>query len=68
LAKKDPKLSGDKRKALAQTYAGQALAALHRALDFGYKDGDQLVKDPDFNSIRELDDFKRVVAELSTKK
>jgi serine/threonine protein kinase/Flp pilus assembly protein TadD len=68
LAAKDEKLSAAKRKELAKDYADRALAVLRQAVQKGYKDVARLKKDPDLDSLRQRDDFRRLLAELEKKK
>jgi serine/threonine protein kinase/tetratricopeptide (TPR) repeat protein len=44
--------------------AKRAIALLQQAVAKGYKDVDHMKKDDDLKALRELDDFKKLVAEL----
>jgi hypothetical protein len=67
-ARQDNKLPADKRERLAEEYAAQALALLAKAHAAGsFKDSanlEQLKKDPDLNSLRSRDDFKKLLTEV----
>jgi hypothetical protein len=47
--------------------AGQAVAALQRAVSLGYKDGDRLRKDPELELLRPRDDFRKLLEQLEGK-
>jgi hypothetical protein len=64
LAEKDAALPEAKRKELAESYAQQALALLQEAVKIGYKDLARMKKDPDLESLRQREEFKKLLAEL----
>jgi tetratricopeptide (TPR) repeat protein len=49
-------------------YAAKALDRLRRAVAAGYKDFDQMRKDPDLEPLRSYEDFKRLLAGPGTQK
>src|SRR5262249_28144254 len=67
LAEKDGKLDEDKRKQLAASYAGRALAMLRQAVARGYKNVARLKKSPDLQPLRERVEFRKLLAELEEK-
>jgi serine/threonine protein kinase/tetratricopeptide (TPR) repeat protein len=54
----------DKKK----NYADRAMELLQRAVKAGWKDAAHMKKDADLEVLRERDDFKKLIAELETKK
>ena len=64
LAGEDTKLSEAKRQELRKSYGDQAMNALRRAVQFGYKDVANLKKDKLLDPLRERDDFKKLLADL----
>src|SRR5262249_29557494 len=65
---KDPKFSSNERHGRANGYATQAIELLKQAIAKGYKNVDAIKTDSDLDCLRGRDDFKQVIAELSTKK
>jgi eukaryotic-like serine/threonine-protein kinase len=68
LAEKDESLPKIKRQELARSYGDEAIALLRHAVDRGYKDLDYLKKTDEFKSVRDRDDFKKLLAEVEAKK
>jgi serine/threonine-protein kinase len=64
LARNDNKLTEARRKELAQGYADRAMALLRKAVQHGYKDGAQMSKNAQLNSLHARDDFRRLLQEL----
>lgn len=50
-----------------QNYADRAMEVLQKAVRAGYKDTAHMKEDKDLDSLRERDDFKKLVAELEKK-
>jgi hypothetical protein len=48
--------------------AEKAMAALARAVASGFRDVEQIRKDPDLESLRKRDDFKKLMAKLASGK
>jgi hypothetical protein len=48
-------------------YADQAMDALRRAVDNGYKAADRLRNDPELEPLRSRDDFKKLLGEVESK-
>jgi WD40 repeat protein/serine/threonine protein kinase/tetratricopeptide (TPR) repeat protein len=67
LAQKDSKLPEAKRKELAKLYAEQSVTYLKQAIDKGWTNVTWMEQDKDFDSIRDRDDYKQLVAELHKK-
>jgi hypothetical protein len=67
LAEKDAALPEAKRKELAESYAQRALALLQQAVKIGYKDLALMKKDPDLESLRQREEFKKLLAELEAR-
>jgi tetratricopeptide (TPR) repeat protein/tRNA A-37 threonylcarbamoyl transferase component Bud32 len=64
LAQKDPKLADSERKALVRKYGDRAVDALRRAVQYGYKDLDNLKKAADLDALRGRADFQKLLADL----
>ena len=64
IVEKDDKIDAAKRKGEKQFYTDQAMTMLRDALAKGYKNADQMKKDPSLVPLREREDFNIVVAEL----
>jgi serine/threonine protein kinase len=62
LAETDSKLPADKRAELARTYSDRAIELLHRAVEKGYKDFDNMRKDTDLDPIRGHPGFQELLA------
>jgi tetratricopeptide (TPR) repeat protein len=45
-------------------YAGRAMELLHQAVKAGWKDAAHMAQDSDLDSLRDRDDFKKLIAEL----
>jgi serine/threonine protein kinase len=58
---KDHKASGKKTSAIADQYAGQAVATLGEAARLGFAPLDDLRSNPDLNSVRQRADFTRLM-------
>jgi tetratricopeptide (TPR) repeat protein len=67
-AQKDAKLTEDDRKALAARYAVRAVALLKEAVKRGYKDVKHMKKDADLDGVRDLAEFKQLIADLEKSK
>jgi serine/threonine protein kinase/tetratricopeptide (TPR) repeat protein len=65
---KDPKLPSSERHGRANGYATQAVEFLRQAIAKGYKNVDGIKTDSDLDCLRGRDDFKQLIAGLSTKK
>jgi serine/threonine-protein kinase len=65
---KDPKLPSNERHSRANGYATQAVEFLRQAIAKGYKNFDAIKTDSDFDCLRGRDDFKQLIAGLSSKK
>jgi len=48
-------------------YADRAMELLHEAIKAGYKNASHIAKDTDLDSLRDREDFKKVLAELGKK-
>jgi tetratricopeptide (TPR) repeat protein len=68
LTQKDVELSPAEKAKLLRTYGGEAMTALQRAVDLGYKDVDQLKKAEFFAPLRERMDFKELIKRLEVKR
>jgi hypothetical protein len=64
LAAEDTRLEAARRQELAQGYTDRALALLGQAVERGFKDVARLKQDPDLNPLRELEGFRKLLAEL----
>ena len=53
---------------LQDQYAARAVELLRQAFAKGYKEAAHMKKDKDLDALRDREDFKRLVAELETKK
>ena len=67
-AGKDAKLSATDRAKLKEQYAGLAMDSLRRALAKGFKAVLSIKTEVDFDSLRDRDDFKKLLQELDGKK
>jgi serine/threonine protein kinase/tetratricopeptide (TPR) repeat protein len=67
LAERDAQLDEARRKGLAESYAGKALALLLRAAARGYRDAARLKKDPDLQPLRAREEFRQLLAGLEGK-
>jgi eukaryotic-like serine/threonine-protein kinase len=65
LAEKDAKLLPSQRQKLATEYAERAVAALRQAVAKGYRDGKHLKEAPDLATVRQREDFQKLLAEFS---
>jgi tetratricopeptide (TPR) repeat protein len=68
LAEKDPRLSETDRKESIKRYGRNAAYCLLTAAERGWKDIDQMEKDPRLEPIRTMIDYKQVMANLKKKK
>src|SRR5262249_44214322 len=64
LADKDPQLSAERRRELAQSYAARAVELLRQSVAKGYKNREQLVKHPALEPLRARPDFQALLAAL----
>jgi serine/threonine protein kinase/tetratricopeptide (TPR) repeat protein len=64
LAEKDVQLAEATRKELARGYSDQALALLRQAVTRGFKDAARMKKDPDFEPLRDREEFRKLLASL----
>jgi serine/threonine-protein kinase len=64
LAQEDPKLAGSGRKEVARKYGDRAVAALRRAVQYGYRDLANLKKESVFDPLRGRADFQKLLADL----
>jgi tetratricopeptide (TPR) repeat protein len=67
VAEQDAKLPAARRKELARSYGERAVEALRQAVAKGYKDATHMKKDKDLDSLRQRDDFRKLLAELEAK-
>ncbi len=65
LAEKDAKLAPAQRTALAHRYADEAVVLLRQAIQKGYKDGDHLKTNQAYATLRQREDFKQLLTELT---
>jgi hypothetical protein len=61
------KLEDKQRRAAVQFYGDAAMKLLRDAVSKGWKDAAHLKKDTDLDPLRQREDFKKLVAELSGK-
>jgi hypothetical protein len=66
LAEKDKQLSDAQGKALTQSYAAKAMAALLQAVRNGFQDVAHMQKETDLDALRGRGDFKKLLGELRT--
>src|SRR5262249_5314545 len=66
LTNQDPTVPNSQRDSMARTYADQAMAALHTAVRYGFREAKHLKEDPIYDPIRSRDDFQRLVREIET--
>jgi tetratricopeptide (TPR) repeat protein len=64
LAEKDATLTEGKRAETGREYADQTLAALRRAIDKGFRDGQALEQEPAFAPLRAREEFTQILAGL----
>jgi hypothetical protein len=64
LAAKDESLSEAARRKLAGSYADRAVDLLRKAMHQGYKDAEELKKNPSFDPLRSRDDFRKLLSDL----
>jgi hypothetical protein len=57
---------GDKQR--VERYAFQAVELLRRAVGKGYQNAAHMKKDPDLDSVRSREDFKRLISGLEARK
>ncbi len=67
VAQKDPKLSASERTELARKYEIRAVAGLAQAVAAGFADAAHMKEDPDVASLRQRDDFKKLLGDLEAK-
>jgi tetratricopeptide (TPR) repeat protein len=67
LAERDLTLQEKERAALAQSYGKGAMQLLEEAVKKGYKDAGNLKQSPEFEALRNRDDFNRLVKRLESK-
>jgi serine/threonine protein kinase len=68
LAAQDASLPEAQRKKLATSYTQQALARLRQAVRRGFKDVDELKKNPDLGPLRSRAEFRELLTELEAKR
>jgi serine/threonine-protein kinase len=68
LAEMDRACTARQRQELARSYGDRAVQSLRQAIATGYKDIAHLQKDKDLDSLRQRDDFKKLVTELEKDK
>jgi hypothetical protein len=61
-------IASGKRADKKQEYATRAMELLQQAVKAGYRDAAHMKEDSDLDPIRGRDDFKKLLAELATKK
>jgi tetratricopeptide (TPR) repeat protein len=66
-ANRDAKLNEVERKKIAEEYAGRAVILLQRATARGWKDVGRMKEDSDLDSLRQREDFKKLIRELELK-
>ena len=64
LAETDTKANAPERMKAMQFYADAAMSMLREAISRGYSNFSQVAKDTAFNSLRQREDFKKILAEL----
>ncbi len=64
LAEKDEQLPPERRKALAQEYADEAVKSLWEAVRRGFSNPNHLRTSNDFNRLRQREDFKKLLAQV----
>jgi tetratricopeptide (TPR) repeat protein/tRNA A-37 threonylcarbamoyl transferase component Bud32 len=67
VVEKDTQLVAEKRTALAQDYATQAIALLREAVAKGFRDGKHMKTDPDLTPLRSRPDFQKIVQDLEAR-
>jgi tetratricopeptide (TPR) repeat protein len=68
IVQKNEKASQDERAKQAASYGDAAMKMLHAAVARGFKDSAHMQEDKDLESLRERDDFKKLLAEMEPKK
>jgi serine/threonine-protein kinase len=63
-AAQDDALSASRRRELAESYGTSAVNLIHRAIEAGYHDPQELRESPDFAPLRPRDDFAALVSSL----
>lgn len=64
-AERDPSISGADRKAPVQEYIQRAMELLEEAVRRGYQDLNDLRVNPEYESLRPLENFQQILRELS---
>src|SRR5262249_31209748 len=67
LAQTDERLSAERRRELAESYAERAVGLLRQAVAKGYKDLEALKKRPELEPLRSRGDFQALLADLEKK-
>ncbi len=67
LAAKDETIPVEARSALANEYAGRAVKHLQAAVSRGFRDQNVYATDTDLNSLRNREDFTKLLADLAAK-
>jgi serine/threonine protein kinase len=67
IVEKEDKSEAAKRRAAVQFYGNQALVMLRAAVARGYQDAQAMKTHSDLDSLRQRDDFKKLLAELTKK-
>ncbi len=68
IVEKDDKLDAPKRQAEVQFYADEAMIMLQDAVAKGYRDIEHIKTDVNLDTLREREDFQKLVAELEAAK
>jgi thiol-disulfide isomerase/thioredoxin len=61
------KLGDDDRLRLVESYGSQAVKLLHRSLQCGFKDRDQIDRDADLDPVRQRPDFRLLMVDLDVR-
>ncbi|HEY2785464.1 MAG TPA: hypothetical protein VGJ05_10865, partial [Fimbriiglobus sp.] len=67
LATRDQTIPTEARSVLANEYAGRAVKHLRTAVSRGFRDPNVYATDTDLNSLRDRDEFKKLLADLAAK-
>ena len=60
----DKKLDDARRRELVDTYGRKAVALIEGAIKRGFKNASDLKNNPNYDSLRQRDDFKQVLHDL----
>jgi serine/threonine protein kinase/WD40 repeat protein/tetratricopeptide (TPR) repeat protein len=67
-AERDPDLDSAARLARARAYRGEAVALVRRAVSRGSSDAAGFLSDPDFDSVRDCDEFRLLLDKVTLRK